>query len=84
MAGWEELTPDQIFLIMFLFLSIIIVHNVCLLIRSLINLKISNNIKLRVEKELLKELREQIDKPPFFNKIKVWWSERKTRKEDYY
>jgi len=84
MAGWEELTPDQLVLIMFLFLSIIIIHNVFLLIRSFINLKISNNIKLRVEKELLDEVRNQIDKPPFFNKIKLWWSERKTRKEEYY
>jgi hypothetical protein len=83
-AGWEELTPDQLIFIMLIVFSIVIIHHVCVLIRSLINLKISNNIKLRVEKELLNEVQEQVNKPPFFNKIKLWWAERKTRKEEYY
>lgn len=85
MAGWEELSPDQIVFLMGLVVLIVIIHHVFLLIRSLINLKISRNIKINVEKELIKEVQkevqEQTDRFPFFNKIKLWWSKRKAQKE---
>ena len=84
MAGWEELSPDQLVLIFWGLLYMVTIYVASTIIRPLIYLKISNNVKLRVEKELLKEVQEQINKPPFFNKIKLWWSERKERKEEYY
>ena len=84
MAGFEDLTPDQLMLIVWLISLVVIFFTTGQIIRSFIDLKISKNIKLKVEKELLEEVRNQIDKPPFFNKIKLWWSERKTRKEEYY
>ena len=83
MVGWEELTPDQLILIFWGLLYMVTVYVASTIVNSFIHLKISNNIKLRVKKELLKEVRDQIDKPPLFNKIKLWWSERKMRKELY-
>ena len=86
MAGWEKLTPDQLIFITWVVTYVVTIYSVSIIIKQFTNLKISKNIKLRVEKELLNELLEQnnVDKPSFFNKIKLWWSERKTRKEEYY
>ena len=80
MAGWEELSPDQLIFIVWAIIYMVTVYTFTLTFRSFINLKISKNIKLKVKKELLKEVRDRLDKPPFFNKIKLWWLERKERK----
>ena len=81
MTGFEDLTSDQLMIIVQLITFAILFFTTGQIIRSLIDLKISKNIKLRVEKELLEEVRNQSSKPPFFKKLKLWWAKRKVEKE---
>ena len=71
MAGWEELTPEQIiFIVEFIGITLII-FSISQIVRALITLRISKNVK-HLELMIEKKYDEGIKKPSLFENIKVW------------
>jgi len=79
--GIEDLTPDQLMTITWLIFIAIMSYIAVHFFQSIIHLKISKNIKLNVKKELVQEVQEKLNKPTAWEQIKLWWSERKMKKE---
>lgn len=81
MPGYEDLTPDQLIYIVQLVSCVVVFYTSVYLIRTILTLKISNNIKC-LELTIEKKIDEGIVKPTFFEHIKNWWNERKKKKTD--
>lgn len=83
MPGYEDLTPDQIIYLGNLFAVCILVFATSMIVRSFLNLRTARYIHLRIEKEIIAKVNNEIfEKKPFVVKIKEWWSERKRKKEE--
>lgn len=81
MPGYEDLSPEQIIFIVELISIVIIVFCITQLIRTVLTLKISKNVK-HLELMIEKKYDDGIKKPGFFESLKVWRVERKKRKEE--
>jgi len=81
MAGYEELTPDQLIYIVQLIVIGTISCSVIMLIRSIISLKISKNVK-HLELMIENKISDGIAKPSLFVSLKAWWDRRKEKKVD--
>ena len=81
MPGYEDLTPDQLIYIIQLVSCVAVFYTSVYLLRTILTLKISNNIKC-LELMIEKKINEGIVKPTFFEQIKNWWNKRKERKTD--
>jgi len=80
MAGYEDLTPDQIIYIVNLVSIVVIVFVIGQIFRTILTLKISKNVK-SLELMIEKKIDAGIKKPSFFETIKLWWEQRKLKKE---
>lgn len=80
MPGYEDLTPDQLIYIVNIVCITMIFYVIALLIRTILTLKISKNVK-SLELMIEKKIDEGIAKPTFFETIKLWWAERKNKKQ---
>lgn len=80
MAGWEQLTPDQILLIMYLILSTMLIYVVGGIVKAIINSRTAKQITFNVEREIVKHIQTELNKPSLFVQIKNWWVSRKERK----
>jgi len=80
MPGYEELTPDQLIYIVELVFLMIIIYGVIQLIRTLLTLKISKNVK-KLELMIENKYEDGVKKPSLSESIKTWWSERKAKKD---
>lgn len=81
MAGYEDLTPDQIIYIAQLISGVVVFYASVFLLRTILTLKISNNIKC-LELMIEKKIDEGIVKPTLFEHIKNWLNKRKEKKRD--
>jgi len=81
MAGYEDLTPDQLIYIANLIGCVIVFYTSVYLLRTILTLKISNNIK-SLELMIEKKIEDGIVKPTFFEHIMNWWNNRKEKKKD--
>ena len=81
MPGYEDLTADQLMYIVNFIGMVMLVSVGMLLLRSFIMLKVSKNVR-SLELMIEKKIDEGLHKPSFFETIKVWWNERKKKKEE--
>jgi len=81
MQVYEDLTPDQLIYIVQLVSGVTIFYTIVYLLRTILTLKISNNVK-SLELMIEKKISEGIVKPTFFEHVKNWWSKRKEKKID--
>lgn len=81
MPGYEELTPDQLIYIIQLVSCVTVFYTSVYLIRTILTLKISNNIKC-LELMIEKKIDEGLVKPTFFEHIINWWNKRKEKEID--
>ena len=81
MPGYEDLTPDQLIYITQLVSSVVIFYATVVLLRSILTLKISNNVK-SLELMIEKKIDDGIVKPTFFEYLRNWWDKRKEKKKD--
>lgn len=80
MPGYEDLTPDQIMTLAWLSVAMVSIFVFGMLVRSIITLKISKNLKnleIFIEKRIVEA---GVKKPSFFESVKFWWVRRKDRK----
>lgn len=81
MAGWEDLSSDQLIAIMYLVFLSILIFSSSHIIGSFLNWAASKNIKFHINKEVAVHVAKELQKPSVFQTIKVWWTERKLKKE---
>jgi len=77
MAGYEQLTPDQIMTIMYIVLTCVIILFFSRVIPSILERNTVKYIEVRVKKELSIE-----PKSSLFTSIMEWWKARKERKKE--
>lgn len=83
MAGWEELTADNLMTITWLvFIATIYCVTVMGIIRSFIHLKVSKNIKFAMEHQVAKQIAKDLKEPSLFVSIKQWLKKRKEKRQE--
>jgi len=79
MPGYEELAA--LIYIVNIVCIIIIFYAIATLVRTILSLKISKNVK-SLELMIEKKINEGIVKPSFFEILKDWWRQRKLKKKE--
>ncbi len=83
LAGYEDLTPDQLIFIAYVAVYIVTVVVVGWIVRAFIHLRTARYIHLRIEKEIVAKVENEIfDKKSFIVRVRDWWKKRKQLKED--
>lgn len=84
MPGYEDLTPDQLMLIMYLVFSSVFIFVIGRLASDLIRHRTAKLIQFKVEREIIKNIQDELtkEKKPFVIKIKEWWAKRKEKKDE--
>ena len=83
MAGYEDLTSDQLMLIVWLMWSSILIFAISYIIGKFFIYRASRFIYLKIEKEIVKKIESEIiDKKPVIVKVKEWLDKRKQLKEE--
>lgn len=84
MPGYEDLTADQIITITYLIIGITGLQIVGRVISDLIRLRTAKLIKFKVEREIVKNIQDELTKErrSFFTIIKEWWQKRKQKESD--
>ena len=77
MAGYEQLTPDQLMLIMYLIVLCVLVYSFSLLIRDILRHRSMKMLKVEIH-QLTNDGKKQ---PSLFTSIMKWYKERKEKKE---
>ena len=76
LAGYEQLTPDQLIMIVWLVFIMVISVNATLIIRSIFLYLASRNIKLHIEKKIVEQIQNDLNKPSLIstiiNRVKGW------------
>ena len=80
MPGYEDLTPEQLIYIVHMVLIIVSIYSIVQIVKTILTLKISKNVK-HLELMIENKIHDGIKKPSLFETIKLWWSERKAKKE---
>jgi len=81
MAGWEDLSSDQLMAIVYLVFLSVLIFSSSHIISSFLSWAASKNIKFHMNKEVALHVAKELHKPTMFQMIKVWWTERKLKKE---
>ena len=84
MPGYDDLTPDQIIYIIHVIAFVVTLNVVLLLIKTYFNLRISRFIYFKIEKEIADKIKDDLTpKESFFKQLKIWWNNRKKKKDPY-
>lgn len=80
----EELTPDQLMTVAWLAWSAVLIFSVSYLIRTVLTLFISRNIKYNIEKEVLTQVVDKINfkKQSNLKSIFSAWLEKRRKKKE--
>lgn len=81
MPGYEDLTPDQLIYLTNLISIVVMFWSTSYLIRAIFYYLACKNINVKIEDEIVKEVKDKIKKETFFDIIKNWWMKRKKKKE---
>lgn len=81
MAGWEDLSSDQLIAIMYLVFLSILIFSSSHIISSFLNWAASKNIKFHINKEVAVHVAKELQKPTVFQTIKLWLANRKQKKK---
>ena len=81
MAGWEDLSSDQLMAIVYLVFLSILIYSSGHLISSFLNWMASKNIKFHIDKEVAVHVAKELQKPSMFQMIKSWLANRKQKKK---
>ena len=81
MPGYEDLTAGELMTITWLIFLSVNIFVFGHIISTYFNYKASKNIKFHMRKEVAKSIAKEIQKPSLIKSIKLWWSERKAKKE---
>lgn len=83
MAGYEDLTPEQLMFLSNIVLYCVTVIVIGWIVKAFIQLKTARYIHLRIEKEIVAQVENEIfEKKPFIVKIKEWIEKRKKEREE--
>lgn len=82
MAGWEDLSSEQLMAIVYLVFLSVLIFSSSHMISSFLNWMASKNIKFHMNKEVAVHVAKELQKPTIFQSIKIWWAERKLKKEE--
>lgn len=81
----EDLTPDQLMTIVWLAWSAVLIFSVSYLVRTILTVFISRNIKYNIEKEVLTQVVDKINAKKQFSLRSMfsdWLERRRKRKEE--
>lgn len=82
MPGYEDLTPDQLMTIAWMMYTGLIIIVIGWAIRAFLNLMTARVIQFHIEKEVATNIADRIAlKKSWIQQIKIWWANRKTKKE---
>lgn len=83
MTGYEDISPEQIMILGYITTYCITVVVIGWIIRAFIQLKTARYIHLRIEKEIVAQVENEIFvKQPFMVTIKKWLEKKRLKKED--
>lgn len=90
MAGWEDLSPDQLIAIFYLAFLSVLIFSSSHIIGSFLNWMASRNIKFHINKEVAMHVAKELQKPSLFQmfktrvgNLKEWWNKRQEAKNLY-
>lgn len=79
----EDMSPEQMMAALWLVLAIVSIFVFGRLVCAIIYWRTAKYLQFKVEQEVVKNIVEKTMQPSLFNRIRLWWKERKAKKDLY-